>query len=76
MKRFIGCLIIASFALVAFPAFANNWQWQLEQIKADQQRRAKRAAAEEAALQLVKPDAAKQKATLPDRAPAPTPPAK
>ncbi|MBL8524814.1 MAG: hypothetical protein JNN20_14070 [Betaproteobacteria bacterium] len=49
MKRIIhSILIITSVGIADVPAFANNWQWQLGQIKADQQRRDKCHAAEQA----------------------------
>ena len=48
MKRMLITLTIATLGFAAVPASANNWQWQLDQIKADQQRRAKCHAAEQA----------------------------
>lgn len=73
MKRIIlSILVITSVGVTTIPAFANNWQWQLDQIKADQQRRNKCHAAEQA-------NAPKDKSTeTPKKAdqPAPTPPVK
>lgn len=48
MKRLFTILAIAIVGVTALPTFANNWQWQLDQIKADQQRRVKCHAAEQA----------------------------
>ena len=76
MKTIIRTLVIASLAVSAVSAFANNWQWTLDQIKADQQRCAKRTAAEHAKLNPAKPETAKLKAVEPDRKPASNPPAK
>ena len=76
MKNIIRTLFIASFAFIAVPTLANNWQWQLDQIKADQQRSAKRATAEQKTAYSPKPETSKPKVIEQDRKPAPNPPAK
>ena len=38
MKRIYTVLASAAFATVAIPSYANNWQWQLDRIKSEQQR--------------------------------------
>ncbi len=72
MKYFVITLTVAAFGFAAVPASANSWQWQLDQIKADQQRRARCHAVEQARLLQEKMQEAAKKAELP----APTPPAK
>lgn len=69
MKRIVTILAIATFGVTALPSFANNWQWQLDQIKADQQRRAKCHAAEQAKLLKDKMTDAQKKAAQPTTTP-------
>lgn len=70
MKRIFTFLTIAILGFAAVPALANSWQWQLDQIKADQQRRAKCRAAEQARVLLDKMNEA-QKKTAPPVTPSP-----
>lgn len=72
MKRLFTILVVAAFGVTSVPSFANIWQWQLDQIKADQQRRAKCRAAEQAKVLLDKMHDAQKKAAPPVT----TPPAK
>ena len=67
MKRIIRTLIIASLAFSVVPTFANNWQWQFDQINSDQQRRAKCVAAEQAKLNPTRSEGPRPKAIESDR---------
>jgi hypothetical protein len=62
MKRTLSTLTIAALSLITVPALANNWQSQLDQIKANQQRHAKCHAAEQARLMMEKMAEAKRQA--------------
>ena len=58
MRRLFIILTMTLFGFTAAPSFANTWQWQPDQIEADQQRRAKCRAAEPARhlLEKMSPD--------------------
>lgn len=73
MKRFITILAIAAIGFAATPSIANSWQWQLDLIKADQQRRAKHAAEDQAHLEKEKMSATPKKAVEQGAKPVPAP---
>ena len=59
MKRIIQTLAGITIAVAATPSFANNWLWQLDQIKVDQQRHTTIAAKEQDRVAVTKADNAK-----------------
>ena len=72
MKRIITTLTIILFGFTAAPTFANNWQWQTDQIKADQQRWPKCCAVEHVHL-LLRKMATDSRCRDTNTAPAPAP---
>lgn len=76
MKRIIQTLASITIAVAATSSLANNWQWQLEQIKTEQPHHAKIAATEQGRIVLAKADDAKNVAAMQEGKPTPSSPAK
>ena len=76
MKRIITFQIMATPGLAANTAFANNWQWQLDQIKADQHRTQQHSTPAQPKLAIEKSTAAHNKAEATEANPIAIPPVK
>ena len=66
-------ILVATMVFAIGPAFANNWQWDLDQIKANQKRAEQRRANAQATLMLEKSAAERDKAEAEKAKPAATP---
>lgn len=76
MKRTQTLLVAMSLAIGSTSALANNWQWQLDQIKADQQRRVQCHAAEQDKHGKARTPAPELQVTEPEHKIAPSSPVK
>ena len=76
MKRIVTVLTMATPGFAAGPAFANNWQWQLDQIKANQHRTEQHHAPAQPKLAIEKSTAEHNKAEATKANPAAIPPVK
>ena len=66
-------ILVASMVFAISPAFANNWHWDLDQIKANQKRAEQRRANAQVTVVLEKSATERDKAEAEKAKPAATP---